>query len=385
MNEQIKQVLDYVAQNEYLKAKDILQDLIRQEPETEIFYELYGYCLRRLETDDLEDSFPHAPHRAEGLFAQKAFEKMYKKAEAVSQKGDYRRASVLWQMTAVYAEKKLTENPPAHTVLPSTELRQLSRVYYAKAVCDYLQGNLTAAKESFNRSREIELHAFRDYSLTVARIYARTGNRAQADDILLTALGSKDVGVADYEIHRERAEIFEKEGNVSCAQSEYELARTDLEERLQKEPLDMHLYSIMADVLDKLGRTDEALKANAKAVALWSTFPKTYYQRAKLLASRKDEKGALHQLSLGKSCEVYYPTAHALEEGEIYERLGKWKEAEKCYLSCADGEQRYQALKHLYGTRNAPKKWEKYVQRMKSKKCSFWGRVSEEELVALNK
>jgi tetratricopeptide (TPR) repeat protein len=384
MNTKINQALNYIGQDAWLPAKDLLKELIAREPDTEIFYELYGYCLRRLETEEIQET-PLRNVPAGGLFSSESFEKMYKKAEKFSQAGDYLKGAVLWQMCAVYAEKTLAENPPAKTALPSLEMRQLARLYYAQAECHYLRGYFQEAKEAFLRSCEIELHAFREYPLTTAEIYMQMGDFAKAEDILLRALENKEEGVAEYEVHRTRAEIFGREGNNDCAQSEYELARMDLEERLQKEPLDMHLYSILADVLDKLGRTEEALSANAKAVALWSTYPKTYFQRAKLLAARKDEKGAGVEMKLGTACEVYYPGEYFLDKGEIYERLGKWKEAEVCYLSASGCDARYIALKRLYIRRNAPKKLEKLITRMKSRKTVFWQRVSEAQLAELCK
>jgi superkiller protein 3 len=125
--------------------------------------------------------------------------------------------------------------------------------------------------------------------------------------------------------------IYKKIGNILCTQKKEEEAILIYQKALESEQNNIEVCLALAKLLVKHGKTDEAISLYKDIIKDHGNSAKLYHALGQAYISKGDWDNALtyllsaQQAQLPGSQQVYY------DIGYILEKLGRQKEAKKCY------------------------------------------------------
>ena len=372
----IPEILDLIAHDNFQRAQEKLKALIRQYPDKDELYNLYGYCSNRLEdlcarADKDEPPTPVTPEK---------WQEYHFLVCKMADKGKYKEAANLARLTASNAEivpvnPDFPHEPQARSVL----LGDVARCYF-------LMDDKENAKRFFEAAVKTDLDTIKNPNSSVRiKYYLKLKNYDEALRLASVALDhpiTDDPADKAYDFYC-RYKIFKQMG---------ETMRDDLERALhyagvalRERPLSHGLYFSRAEWFMELGDWVRAYRENAKAVALWPRCCLYQLQAAEIYAHYFDcPKESLKKLELADCAWTIGRDESGVpaRKARVYEALGNFQEAEKMYRAEWDVCTRCDSLEDFF-TRQKREADKINLRKRQRIQPYFLDRVSERELTAL--
>ena len=326
----IHHILNFIAQGNFCAAKNGIKSLLAINPNEDKLYELYYYCLQKLQE---AEKMCVVPPTKTSVFCP--WKEIMFQGRQQANKQNYNQAIALFAQSA-----QLMKESRSHSVFASQHLSQeekelllgQERLLYYQAVCFYLKKDTSQARAYFNASLQARLQAVYQNVAECVEVFLRLKQPLRALTYINELLANKTEATR-FSLYRIRAKIYRNLGLAENQKRDEAQALVYYQRRIKRFALEASSYEELSSFLIEIGKYEEALQINAKAIALEPNFYIYYLTRAKIYALLKNKDAAFKTLALlAKESFSMENQFFALERGEVYEILKDYDAAEACYL-----------------------------------------------------